>query len=132
MRWSVMLRNSLARWAAMAGVSTAGFSVRSSSISLIMRQKAPPTYPRPAAILTGVSATVPQALIAFLDSSDFEDAIRKAVSLGGDSDTLACITGGIAEAFYRDIPETLSGPVLAKLPKQFCKILQDFRDRTSY
>lgn len=74
--------------------------------------------------------TVPQALIAFLDSTDFEDAIRKAVSLGGDSDTLACITGGIAEAFYRDIPETLFGPVLAKLPEQFLKILQDFRERS--
>ena len=74
--------------------------------------------------------TVPQALIAFLDSTDFEDAIRKAVSLGGDSDTLACITGGIAEAFYRDIPETLAGPVLAKLPGQFLKILQDFRERS--
>lgn len=44
--------------------------------------------------------TVPQAIIAFLDSHDFESAIRLAVSLGGDSDTLACITGGIAEAFY--------------------------------
>ncbi len=44
--------------------------------------------------------TVPQAIIAFLDSVDFESAIRLAVSLGGDSDTLACITGGIAEAFY--------------------------------
>ena len=43
--------------------------------------------------------TVPQAIICFLDSTDFEDAIRKAISLGGDSDTLACITGGIAEAF---------------------------------
>ena len=42
--------------------------------------------------------TVPEAIIAFLDSSDFEHAIRLAVSLGGDSDTLACITGGIAEA----------------------------------
>ena len=40
--------------------------------------------------------TVPQAIICFLDSENFEDAIRKAVSLGGDSDTLACITGGIA------------------------------------
>lgn len=76
--------------------------------------------------------TVPQALIAFLDSTDFEDAIRKAVSLGGDSDTLACITGGIAEAFYRDIPETLAGPVLAKLPEQFRIILQGFRIRTSH
>lgn len=44
--------------------------------------------------------TVPEAMIAFLDSTDFEDAIRKAVSLGGDSDTLACITGGIAEAYW--------------------------------
>jgi len=44
--------------------------------------------------------TVPEAIIAFLDSTDFESAIRLAVSLGGDSDTLTCITGGIAEAFY--------------------------------
>jgi ADP-ribosylglycohydrolase len=49
--------------------------------------------------------TVPEAIICFLESGDFEDAIRKAVWLGGDSDTLACITGGIAEAFYRKIPE---------------------------
>ena len=54
--------------------------------------------------------TVPQAIIAFLDSRDFESAIRLAVSLGGDSDTLACITGGIAEAFYGmtfSIPDTI-------------------------
>ena len=44
--------------------------------------------------------TVPQAIIAFLESSDFEDAIRNAISLGGDSDTLAAITGSIAEAAY--------------------------------
>ncbi len=44
--------------------------------------------------------TVPQAIIAFLESTDFEDAIRNAISLGGDSDTLAAITGGIAEAAY--------------------------------
>lgn len=48
--------------------------------------------------------TVPEALICFLESADFEDAIRKAIWLGGDSDTLACITGGIAEAYYREIP----------------------------
>ncbi len=48
--------------------------------------------------------TVPPALRAFLDSTSFEDAIRNAVSLGGDSDTLACITGSVAEAFYKDIP----------------------------
>lgn len=51
--------------------------------------------------------TVPEAMIAFLDSTDFEDAIRKAVSLGGDSDTLACITGAIAEAYYEVIPEEM-------------------------
>lgn len=51
--------------------------------------------------------TVPPAICAFLDSVDFESAIRLAVSLGGDSDTLACITGAIAEAFYRDIPKDI-------------------------
>lgn len=54
--------------------------------------------------------SVPEAIIAFLDSSSYEDAIRNAVSLGGDSDTLACITGGIAEAFY--------GPVAASIHRQ--------------
>jgi ADP-ribosylglycohydrolase len=49
--------------------------------------------------------TVPPAIIAFLESTDFEDAIRKAVSLGGDTDTLAAITGSIAEGFYGCIPE---------------------------
>ncbi len=51
--------------------------------------------------------TVPQAITAFLESSDFEDAIRNAISLGGDSDTLACITGGIAQAFYGGVPELI-------------------------
>ena len=50
---------------------------------------------------------MPQAIIAFLDSTDFESAIRLAVSLGGDSDTLACITGGIAEAFYKAFPQPI-------------------------
>ena len=44
--------------------------------------------------------TVPQAIMAFLESENFEDAIRNAISIGGDSDTLAAITGGIAEAYY--------------------------------
>ena len=51
--------------------------------------------------------TVPEAIIAFLDLTSYEDAIRKAISLGGDSDTLACITGGIAQAFYREIPKEI-------------------------
>jgi ADP-ribosylglycohydrolase len=51
--------------------------------------------------------TVPEAIIAFLESNSFEDAIRNGISLGGDSDTLTCITGGIAEAFYGGVPEEL-------------------------
>ena len=62
--------------------------------------------------------TVPEAIIAFLDSSDFENAIRLAVSLGGDSDTLACITGGIAEAFY-GIPEDIKLEVKKRIPEKF-------------
>lgn len=50
--------------------------------------------------------TVPEAIIAFLESKDFEDAVRNAVSLGGDTDTLGAITGSIAEAFY-GIPAVL-------------------------
>lgn len=59
--------------------------------------------------------TVPQALIAFLESVDFEDAIRNAVSLGGDTDTLACITGGVAEAFYDGVPEHIAVRILESL-----------------
>jgi len=51
--------------------------------------------------------TVPQSITAFLESSDYEDSIRKAISIGGDSDTIACITGGIAHAFYKDIPDSI-------------------------
>ena len=58
--------------------------------------------------------TVPEAIIAFLESVDFEDAIRNAISLGGDSDTLAAITGSIAEAAYR-IPEGIADKALAYL-----------------
>ena len=60
--------------------------------------------------------TVPEAIIAFLESNSFEDALRNAVSLGGDSDTLACITGGIAEAFY-GMPQELRAETLKRLPE---------------
>ncbi len=76
--------------------------------------------------------TVPQAMICFLDSSDFEDAIRKAVSLGGDSDTLACITGGIAEAFYGGVPKEIALRVLEKVPVAFKNILEASRKFTAY
>lgn len=59
--------------------------------------------------------TVPEALIAFLESTSFEDAIRNAVSLGGDSDTLTCITGGVAHAFYGAVPDAIAQATLARL-----------------
>ena len=67
--------------------------------------------------------TVPEAMAAFFDSSDFESSIRLAVSLGGDSDTLACITGGIAEAFYQDIPKDIAETTWNLLPEDFKAIL---------
>lgn len=76
--------------------------------------------------------TVPQAIIAFLDSKDFEDAIRLAVALGGDSDTLACITGGIAEAFYKQIPQTMIDETMARLPESLQNILLEFADSSRY
>lgn len=76
--------------------------------------------------------TVPEAIIAFLESTDFEDAMRKAVSIGGDSDTLACITGGIAEAYYKEIPKEIRDVVWAKLPKYFKEIIRMVAERTAY
>jgi len=52
--------------------------------------------------------TVPEAIIAFLESTDYENAVRLAVSIGGDSDTIAAMTGGIAEAYYKEIPEDIT------------------------
>lgn len=76
--------------------------------------------------------TVPEAIIAFLESSSFEDAIRKAVSMGGDSDTLACITGGIAEAFYGEIPEKMILETKRVFPQIFHKILDAMKINTAY
>ena len=69
--------------------------------------------------------TLPAALAAFFDSHDFESAIRLAVSLGGDSDTIACITGGIAEAFYHEIPATIVEEMHHRLPEEFWTIIRD-------
>jgi ADP-ribosyl-[dinitrogen reductase] hydrolase len=71
--------------------------------------------------------TVPEAIIAFLDSDDYEHSIRLAVSLGGDSDTLACITGGIAEAYYKGVPGKIKSKVLEILPDEFIEILDKFK-----
>jgi ADP-ribosylglycohydrolase len=70
--------------------------------------------------------TVPEAILAFLESSSYEDAVRNAVSLGGDSDTLACITGGIAEAFYGGVPETVRVAARALLPSDLLAVVDRF------
>jgi len=73
--------------------------------------------------------TVPQALVAFLDSHDFESAIRNAISLGGDADTIGCITGGIAQAFYREIPEEFLTQANWLLPEDLRLVVEVFHDR---
>ena len=73
--------------------------------------------------------TVPEAIIAFLDSDSYEDAVRNAISLGGDSDTLACITGGIAEAFYGDIPDYIQEKVRECLSPELWQITEAFCQR---
>jgi ADP-ribosylglycohydrolase len=73
--------------------------------------------------------SVPESIIAFLDSDSWEDAIRNAVSLGGDSDTMACIAGGIAQAYYKHIPRNIVSDVLRKLPGEFRDIMIQFSDR---
>ncbi len=69
--------------------------------------------------------TVPQAITAFLESASFEDAIRSAISIGGDSDTLAAITGGIAEAYY-GVPQDMRCHALSFLDERLRGILADF------
>jgi ADP-ribosylglycohydrolase len=73
--------------------------------------------------------TVPEAIVAFLDSTDYEDAVRQSVSLGGDADTLACITGGIAEAFYGEVPRHISTRALALLDDKLLDVLTRFQDK---
>lgn len=73
--------------------------------------------------------SVPEALIAFLDSISYEDAIRNAISLGGDADTQACIAGGMAEAFYGGVPKPVREEVMQRLPPDLCRITEDFCQR---
>jgi len=73
--------------------------------------------------------SVPEAIIAFLESTDFESAIRLAVSLGGDSDTIACMTGGMAEAYYGGVPEEISSQVLKMLDDKMKEVINIFSNR---
>ena len=72
--------------------------------------------------------TVPQAIEAFLESTSFEDAIRNAISIGGDSDTLAAITGSIAEAYY-GIPTDIRKHALTYLDERLLKLLIEFENK---
>lgn len=73
--------------------------------------------------------SVPQAIVAFLESVDYEDALRGAISIGGDSDTIAAIAGGIAGAYYRNIPGHILHPVTKRLPLPMIQIINRFDQR---
>ena len=70
--------------------------------------------------------TVIQALQCFFESFDFEDCIRNAVLMGGDTDTLACIAGSVAEAYYKYIPEEIAMEALKRIPNEFIIVIKDF------
>ena len=71
--------------------------------------------------------TVPEAITAFMEGNDFEDVIRTAVSLGGDCDTLTCIAGSIAEAFY-GVPEEMKAECRKRLPKDMLEVVDRFNE----
>ena len=67
----------------------------------------------------------PESIIAFLESEDYESAIRLAISLGGDSDTIACMTGGIAAAYY-GVPQEIINQAIAYIPEEMLKVIETF------
>lgn len=73
--------------------------------------------------------SVPEAIICFLESSDFESAVRNAVSLGGDSDTQACIAGAIAEAYYGPLPPVIQTEIAKRIPAPFRNVIARFTRR---
>lgn len=73
--------------------------------------------------------TVPEALSCFLESAGFEDALRQAVSIGGDSDTIACIAGAVAEAFWGGVPGEMEREVFARLDTGLAEVVRRFRER---
>lgn len=72
--------------------------------------------------------SVPESIIAFLDSDSFMDAIKNAISLGGDADTMACIAGGIAQAWYKEIPGQIVTAVREKLTPDLREVLDRFNE----
>ncbi len=74
--------------------------------------------------------SVPQAIVAFLESENFEDAIRNSISLGGDADTQACITGSLAEAYYKDIPDEIASFVKWRIEDDLLAVMDQFNSIT--
>lgn len=75
------------------------------------------------------SYSVPPSIVAFLESDNYESAIRKAISIGGDSDTIACITGGIAHAFYKSIPKLIYDKCILLMDSGLKKTVNEFSQR---
>ncbi len=73
--------------------------------------------------------SVPESILAFLESIDFEDAVRKAISLGGDTDTMAAIAGSVAEAYYGEVPEKICWRVRQRLPEDLLRVVDEFTGR---
>jgi ADP-ribosylglycohydrolase len=71
--------------------------------------------------------SVPESIIAFFESTDFESAVRLAISIGGDSDTIAAMAGSIAEAFYKEIPLEMINETKKRLPNAFLEIIKQFQ-----
>jgi ADP-ribosylglycohydrolase len=75
--------------------------------------------------------SVPEAIIAFLDSHDFESAVRNAVWLGGDADTQACIAGALAAAHYGDVPAQIACEACKRLPAEILRMVDAFDEMTT-
>lgn len=73
--------------------------------------------------------SIPQAIVAFLESSNFESAIRLAISIGGDSDTISAMAGSVSIAYYNEIPDNIYNFVKSKLPQEFIDIIEQFNEK---
>ena len=73
--------------------------------------------------------SVPESIIAFLDADDYVTTIKNAISLGGDADTMACIAGGIAQAYYKKVPTHIVAEVRNKLPQDLLTVVDQFNEK---
>jgi ADP-ribosyl-[dinitrogen reductase] hydrolase len=70
--------------------------------------------------------SVPEAIIAFLESTGYEDSLRLAISLGKSNGSLACITGAISQAYYKEIPPHIAQPVISRLSPEIVEVIENF------